>query len=419
MVAAGPGASGGASPEPGAGVTARGAGRAGTGARGARAREASGAAARVGAAERSGAAARVGAAERSGGSSRADAASGQDSDDGGSQSVPAPPGGPGGRRRHLLSIDDLGAEGIATVLRLSDRFVEVARRPIPKVPALRGRTVASVFAESSTRTRLSFETAARRLSADVISFSPAGSSLAKGESLRDTVQTVAAMGVDCFVVRHGCAGVPAQVAGWTGASVVNAGDGWHEHPTQALLDCATIRQVLAERDGMAVDDVGVDGFVGLRVAIVGDVAHSRVARSGILALAALGARVTLVAPGSLLPPSLVGWPVEAVTADLDDVLPATDVCYVLRLQTERGAGAFVPSPREYTAGFGLTARRATLLPDHAMVLHPGPMVRGVEIAADVADLPRTVVLRQVANGVAVRMAVLFLLLGAEEATADA
>lgn len=322
-------------------------------------------------------------------------------------------------RRHLLSIGDLGAEGIVSVLRLSDRFAEVGRRQIPKVPALRGRTVATVFAETSTRTRLSFETAARRLSADVMSFSPASSSIAKGESLRDTVETVAAMGVDCFVVRHGSAGVPAQVARWTGVSVVNAGDGWHEHPTQALLDCATIRQVLAERRGVAVEETGVEDFGGLRVTVVGDVAHSRVARSVVAAMAALDARVTLVAPGSLLPVSTAGWPVEAVSSDLDAVLPDTDVCYLLRLQTERGAGAFVPSLREYRDGFGLSARRAARLPDHAVVLHPGPMVRGVEIADEVAEMPRTLVLRQVTNGVSVRMAVLFLLLGAEGEDAGA
>jgi len=315
---------------------------------------------------------------------------------------------------NLLSVGDLGVDGIATVLRLSDRFVEVGRRAIPKVPALRGRTVASVFVEGSTRTKLSFETAARRLSADVLSFAPATSSLGKGESLRDTVQTVAAMGVDCFVVRHGCAGVPAQVARWTGVSVVNAGDGWHEHPTQALLDCATIRQVLAERAGVAVESTGIEQFSGLRVAVVGDIAHSRVARSEVRALAALGAKVTLVAPGSLLPSSLAGWPVEAVTGELDAVLGEIDVCYVLRLQTERGAGAFVPSLREYAATYGLTARRVAAMPRDAFVMHPGPMVRGVEIADEVADMARTVVLRQVANGVAVRMAVLFLLLGSGE-----
>jgi aspartate carbamoyltransferase catalytic subunit len=316
-----------------------------------------------------------------------------------------------GDGRHLLSIADLGAEGIEEVLRVSDAFVEVARRPIPKVPALRGRTVVTLFAEESTRTRFSFETAAKRLSADVLSFAVASSSLKKGESLRDTVETVAAMGVDAFIIRHPSAGAPAQVARWVEASVINAGDGWHEHPTQALLDCYTIRQVLAERAGRAVGEVGVEAFAGLRVAIVGDISHSRVARSGVLALAALGADVTLVAPGSLLPPSLEGWPVASVSNDLDAVLPTVDICYLLRLQTERGAGSFLPSVREYTAGYGLTARRAGLLADGALVMHPGPMNRGVEIADEVADLPRSLVLRQVANGVAVRMAVLFLLLG--------
>jgi aspartate carbamoyltransferase catalytic subunit len=316
-----------------------------------------------------------------------------------------------GNGRHLLSISDLGAEGIEEVLRVSDAFVEVARRPIPKVPALRGRTVVTLFAEESTRTRFSFETAAKRLSADVLSFAMASSSVKKGESLRDTVETVAAMGVDAFVIRHPSAGAPAQVARWVDAVVINAGDGWHEHPTQALLDCYTIRQVLAERAGRPVSETGVEDFVGLRVAIVGDVAHSRVARSGVLALAALGAEITLVAPGSLLPPSLEGWPVAGVSHDFDSVLPHVDVCYLLRLQTERGAGSFLPSAREYTTDYGLTARRAALLGDGALVMHPGPMNRGVEIADEVADLPRSLVLRQVANGVAVRMAVLYLLLG--------
>ncbi len=313
----------------------------------------------------------------------------------------------------LLSIADLGAEGIEQILRVSDSFAEVGRRSIPKVPALRGRTVVSLFAEESTRTRLSFETAAKRLSADVLTFSAGSSSVKKGESLRDTVETIAAMGVDAFVVRHPSAGAPAQLAGWVDASVVNAGDGWHEHPTQALLDCYTIRQVLAERDGLAVEDTGVGCFAGLRVAVVGDVAHSRVARSGVLALAALGARVTLVAPGSLLPPSLEGWPIAGVSHDLDAVLPDLDVCYLLRIQTERGAGSHLPSLREYTAAYGLTARRAARLPGHALVMHPGPINRGVEIAAEVADLPRSLVLRQVANGVAVRMAVLYLLLAGD------
>ncbi len=321
-------------------------------------------------------------------------------------------GAPADGGRHLLSVSDLGSEGIEEVLRVADAFVEVARRPIPKVPALRGRTVVTLFAEESTRTRLSFETAARRLSADVMSFSMAGSSAKKGESLRDTVETVTAMGVDALVVRHPCAGAAHQVARWVDAAVVNAGDGWHEHPTQALLDCYTIRQVLAERAGRDPASVGMECFDGLRVAIVGDIRHSRVARSGIWALAALGARVTLVAPGSLLPTSLQGWPVERTASDLDTVLPEVDVCYLLRLQLERGVGAHLPSLREYTAGYGLTARRAGLLAEDALVMHPGPMNRGVEIADEVADLPRSVVLRQVANGVAVRMAVLFLLLGA-------
>jgi aspartate carbamoyltransferase catalytic subunit len=320
-------------------------------------------------------------------------------------------GAPAGGGRRLLSVAELGAEGVEEILRVADAFVEVGRRPIPKVPALRGRTVVTLFAEDSTRTRLSFETAARRLSADVLSFSLDRSSANKGESLRDTVETVAAMGVDALVVRHPCAGAPHQVARWVDAAVVNAGDGWHEHPTQALLDCYTIRQVLAERSGREVTACGTECFEGLRVAVVGDVRHSRVARSEVWALSALGARVTLVAPGSLLPTSLSGWPVADVTHDLDSVLGEVDVCYLLRLQLERGAGAFLPSVREYAAGYGLTARRARLLPEQALVMHPGPMNRGIELADEVAELPRSVVLRQVANGVAVRMAVLFLLLG--------
>jgi aspartate carbamoyltransferase catalytic subunit len=314
-------------------------------------------------------------------------------------------------RRHLLSVADLGADGIAEVLRVADSFSEVGRRSIPKVPALRGKTVVSLFAEESTRTRMSFETAAKRLSADVLTFSVQSSSLKKGESLKDTAQTVAAMGVDAFVVRHKAAGAPAALARWVDASVVNAGDGWHEHPTQALLDCYTIREVLAERSGRSAADTGVECFEGLRVAIVGDIRHSRVARSGVLALSALGAEVTLVAPGSLLPPSLDGWPVSEVSHDLDAVLGKVDVCYLLRLQTERGAGQFLPSVREYAVHYGLDSRRAAALADGAIVMHPGPINRGVEIADDVADLPNSMILRQVANGVAVRMAVLFLLLG--------
>ena len=301
--------------------------------------------------------------------------------------------------RNLLSVADLGADGIDEVMAVSDSFVEVGSRPIPKVPALRGKTVVSLFYEDSTRTRLSFETAARRLSADVMNFAVSSSAVSKGESLRDTVQTIEAMGVDALVVRHASAGVPWQVASWVGCSVINGGDGWHEHPTQALLDCFTIRQ---ERSSLS----------GLRIAIVGDVKHSRVARSNVLAFSMLGAEVTLVAPPTLLPPSLDGWPV-AVSNDLDDVLPKADVVYLLRMQAERQTEALLPSLREYTARYGLTRDRARLLAADALVMHPGPMNRGVEIAAEVADhLPRSMITRQVANGVAVRMAVLFLFLGA-------
>jgi aspartate carbamoyltransferase catalytic subunit len=299
--------------------------------------------------------------------------------------------------RHLLSIADLGAEGIEEVLRVTDSFVEVSERAIPKVPTLRGKTVVSLFYEESTRTRLSFETAAKRLSADVMNFSVGTSSVKKGESLKDTVETIEAMGIDAVVIRHGSAGVPWQVADWVDASVINAGDGWHEHPTQALLDCYTIKQ----RRG---------GLVGLRIAIVGDIKHSRVARSDVLAFTALGADVTLVAPPTLLPPSLEGWPVD-VSHDFDAVLPKVDIVYLLRMQQERQTEALLPSLREYTAGYGLTRQRARLLQDDAIVMHPGPMNRGVEIAAEVADLPSALITKQVANGVAVRMAVLFLLLG--------
>jgi aspartate carbamoyltransferase catalytic subunit len=303
--------------------------------------------------------------------------------------------------KHLLSVADLGREGIEEVLDLTDSFVEVSARAIPKVPALRGRTVVSLFYEDSTRTRLSFEAAAKRLSADTMNFSVGTSAVAKGESLRDTVTTIEAMGVDAIVVRHGSSGVPWQVARWVDASVVNAGDGWHEHPTQALLDCYTLRERLGSLDQR-------------HIAIVGDVKHSRVARSDVLAFTALGASVTLVAPPTLLPPSLEGWPVE-VSHDLDGVLRKVDAVELLRMQSERQSEALVPSLREYTATYGLTRERARLLPDEAVIMHPGPMNRGVEIAADVADLPRSVVTRQVANGVAVRMAVLFLLLASEPA----
>jgi aspartate carbamoyltransferase catalytic subunit len=305
-----------------------------------------------------------------------------------------------GQLRSLLSIADLGpdvADGINEVMTLTDSFVEVSERTIPKVPALRGRTVVSLFFEDSTRTRLSFETAAKRLSADTMNFSVSTSSVKKGETLRDTIETIEAMGVDAIVVRHGSAGVPRQVAQWASSAVINAGDGWHEHPTQALLDCYTIRQRFGD-------------LAGRHVAIVGDIRHSRVARSNVAAFTALGAEVTLVAPPTLLPPSLEGWPVKVAT-DIDAVLPTVDVCYLLRMQRERMTEALIPSIREYVTRFGLNAQRASLLPAHAIVMHPGPMNRGVEIDAAVADLPHTVIVDQVRNGVAVRMAVLFLLLG--------
>ena len=299
---------------------------------------------------------------------------------------------------HLLSIADLDRDGIEEILDVAEAFAEVERRPIRKVPTLRGKAIATLFFEESTRTRLSFETAAKRLSADVLSFSATSSSLKKGESLRDTVETVEAMGMDALVVRHASSGVPVQVSRWVKrCKIVNAGDGWHEHPTQALLDCFTVRQLRGKLDG-------------LHVLIVGDIRHSRVARSQVLAYSALGACVTLAAPRTLLPPSLEGWPVT-VADDLDAALPYADVVSLLRLQAERGSGAFVPTLREYTARWGLTARRASLLRPDVVVTHPGPMIRGVEIAADVAELPQAVVTRQVTNGVAVRMAVLFLLLG--------
>jgi aspartate carbamoyltransferase catalytic subunit len=303
------------------------------------------------------------------------------------------------RSRHLLDIADLGGrDGIDEVMRLTDSFVEVSERPIPKVPALRGKTIAWLFYEDSTRTRLSFETAAKRLSADTMNFSVSSSSVKKGESLRDTARTIEAMGIDAIVVRHSSAGAPHRIAGWVDASVVNAGDGWHEHPTQALLDCYTIRQ---HRGDLA----------GQRIAIIGDIKHSRVARSDVWAFTAMGAEVVLVAPPTLLPPNLDGWPVT-VSHDLDAVLPTVDVAYLLRMQRERMTESLLPSLREYTTVFGLTNRRVELLRDDAHVMHPGPMNRGVEVAAEVADLPRSLILDQVRNGVAVRMAVLYLLLGA-------
>ena len=301
--------------------------------------------------------------------------------------------------RHLLSIDDLGPTGLGEMLDLSESFVEVTQREIPKIPALRGKTVVSLFYEDSTRTRLSFEIAAKRLSADTMTFTVGGSSVRKGESLRDTVQTIAAYGVDAVVVRHRSAGVPHRIAGWIDASIVNAGDGRHEHPTQALLDLLTLRRRLA-----------TPRFDGLRVAVVGDSRHSRVARSTVKALALLGGEVTLVGPPTLLPESLEGWSC-AVSDELDPLLAEVDVVYLLRIQHERQDEALFPSLREYTTRYGLTVERAAQLKPDTVVMHPGPMNRGVEIAAEVADGPASIITEQVTNGVAVRMAVLWSLLG--------
>jgi aspartate carbamoyltransferase catalytic subunit len=299
--------------------------------------------------------------------------------------------------KHFRSIAEVGPDGLQRLLDLSDHMAEVNRRPNPRVPALRGKTVCNVFFEDSTRTRLSFETAAKRLSADTMNFAVSSSSVNKGESLRDTVETIAAMGVDAFVIRHKSSGVPWQVSQWTRASVINAGDGWHAHPTQALLDCYTIRTALNRKAG----------FDGLRIAIVGDIKHSRVARSDITAFTMLGADVTLVAPRTLLPPTVE----VPVTTDLDEIIAKLDVIYLLRMQRERMTEALVPSLREYTTRFGLTPERARRLPEHALIMHPGPMNRGVEMAVDPSELPGAVITQQVTNGIAVRMAVLFDLLG--------
>jgi aspartate carbamoyltransferase catalytic subunit len=299
--------------------------------------------------------------------------------------------------KHLLSVTQLSPGDIIHVLDTADSFREVGTRVIKKVPALRGRTVVNLFYENSTRTRISFEIAAKRLSADVINFSTGGSSVAKGESLKDTALTLEAMGADAIVIRHSSSGSPTTLSRWVAASVINAGDGTHEHPTQALLDLFTIREHFR-------------AFEGLRVAIVGDVLHSRVARSNAHALFRMGAEVTLVGPPTLIPPDAGAWGVE-VSHDLDGVLPKLDVCYLLRVQRERQRQQFFPSVREYARLFGLDRRRVEALPDEALIMHPGPMNRGVEIASEVADLPRAVITDQVTNGIAVRMALLYLMLG--------
>jgi len=312
--------------------------------------------------------------------------------------------------RHLISAADLSRDDALLVLDTADELARLSDRPIKKLPTLRGRTVVNLFFEDSTRTRISFEAAAKRLSADVINFSAKGSSVSKGESLKDTALTLEAMGADAVVIRHSSSGAPHRLAGWVRGSVINAGDGAHEHPTQALLDAFTIRRRFAARgDGPAVSGRG-GGLDGLRVTIVGDVLHSRVARSNVLLLHTLGAEVTLVAPPTLLPVAVDAWPCS-VGYDLDASLSKSDVVMMLRVQRERMNAAYFPSVREYSRRYGLDSPRLRQLPDWAIVMHPGPMNRGVEIAAEVADSPRSTIVEQVANGVSVRMAVLYLLLG--------
>lgn len=305
--------------------------------------------------------------------------------------------------RHLLSATDLDREMAITILDTAARLAEASENTVRKFPTLRGRTVVNLFFEDSTRTRISFEAAAKRLSADVINFAAKGSSVSKGESLKDTALTLEAMGADAVIVRHGASGAPHRLAhaGWIQGAVINAGDGTHEHPTQALLDAFTMRRHLRD---------GVGDLAGVRVAIVGDILHSRVARSNVHLLHTLGAHVTLIAPPTLIPVGAHAWPC-GISYDLDAVLPQVDVVMMLRVQQERMHDAFFPSAREYSRRYGLDARRMNLLAPSAIVMHPGPMNRGMEISADVADAPRSVIVEQVTNGVHVRMAVLYLLLG--------
>ena len=312
------------------------------------------------------------------------------------------------RGGNLLSLNNVSKEAILEILDTAESFVEVNKRTIKKVPALKGRVVASLFFEESTRTRLSFETAAKRLSADVLSLAVASSSVKKGESLRDTISTIDALGIDAVVMRHQSSGAALQVSRYVPhVHVLNAGDGQHQHPTQGLLDAFTVRQVLAEQRGTTGLESGAELFHGLRVLIVGDIRHSRVARSDIAAYAALGAEVRIAAPGTLLPSSLEGWPVTVVD-DFDEALAWADVVGLLRLQKERGTGSFVPGLGEFTQSFGLTLERQKLLKPSALIMHPGPMNRGVEIDSRVADSSQAIIERQVTNGVPVRMAALYL-----------
>ncbi|HEY0937978.1 MAG TPA: aspartate carbamoyltransferase catalytic subunit [Trebonia sp.] len=330
--------------------------------------------------------------------------------------------------RHLISAADLSREDAVLILDTAEELASVQGRPIRKLPTLRGLTVVNLFYEDSTRTRTSFEAAAKRLSADVINFSAKGSSVAKGESLKDTALTLEAMGADAVVIRHPASGAPRRLTDWVSGRVINAGDGTHEHPTQALLDAFTIRQRLGSgapgtsgpaetAPAAAPADLRGQGLDGIRVTIVGDVLHSRVARSNVLLLSTLGAQVTVVAPPTLMPHAVETWPCRA-GYDLDAELRKSDVVMMLRVQQERMTAAYFPTVREYRRRYGLDTGRMALLPEHAIVMHPGPMNRGVEIAAEVADSSRSTIVAQVANGVTVRMAVLYLMLGgAAEAAA--
>jgi aspartate carbamoyltransferase catalytic subunit len=305
--------------------------------------------------------------------------------------------------KHLLSINDLSRDEALQILDTASELSKLSENSIKKFPTLRGRTVVNLFFEDSTRTRISFEAAAKRLSADVINFSAKGSSLSKGESLKDTALTLQAMGADAVVIRHSASGAAHQLARqqWMSGTVINAGDGTHEHPTQALLDAFTIRKNLTNGQG---------DLSGLRIAIVGDILHSRVARSNVLLLQKLGATVTLVAPPTLLPVGVEKWG-AVISFNFDEVLSEVDVVMMLRVQRERMDDLFFPTEREYSRNFGLNSDRIVQMKKSAIVMHPGPMNRGLEISADSADSQQSVIVEQVANGVSVRMAALYLLLG--------
>lgn len=307
--------------------------------------------------------------------------------------------------RHLLSVSDLTKTQAISILDTASELARISDSTIKKLPTLRGRTIVNLFAEDSTRTRISFEAAAKRLSADVINFSAKGSSLSKGESLKDTALTLQAMGADAVVIRHSASGAPQRLADseWMRGAVINAGDGTHEHPSQALLDAFTIRKHLGK---------GSSDLHGIRIAIVGDVLHSRVARSNVLLLKLLGASVVLVAPPTLLPVGVESWPVT-ISYDLDSVIPTVDVVMMLRVQQERMGDLYFPNTREYSRYFGLNSERLKSMSANSIIMHPGPMNRGLEITAEVADSARSVIVEQVANGVSVRMAILYVLLAGQ------